>query len=234
MVLRRRARLYPVPADRRLLQHSRRFLDSQQPVENRADVEAYFSRMEGFARAMDQEIEVTRHDTAQGVSAPGFALAKTLLQMNQLRAEKTGKLQSCDVGGAAGTGSAKKAFNGEWESEGGAHRGAKGLSGAGPARSPWWKEMQKRARPDAGVWALPKGADYYRASLAQWATTDKPPEEIHKLGLAIVADHSARLDALMKKQGMTKGSVGARLEGDVCRQALSLSQHRRGQGKADR
>jgi uncharacterized protein (DUF885 family) len=73
------------------------------------------------------------------------------------------------------------------------------------------KQMQKGARHDAGVWALPKGGDYYRASLAYWATTDKKPEEIHKLGLDIVADHSAKLDALMKKQGLTKGTVGERL-----------------------
>src|SRR6185503_4583295 len=72
-------------------------------------------------------------------------------------------------------------------------------------------EMQKKTRHDAGVWALPKGADYYRASLTYWATTDKKPEEIHKLGLDIVADHTARIDAIMKKQGLTKGSVGERL-----------------------
>ena len=35
---------------------------------------------------MDQEIEMVRHDMALGVIPPDFALAKTLLQMNQLRA----------------------------------------------------------------------------------------------------------------------------------------------------
>ena len=64
---------------------------------------------------------------------------------------------------------------------------------------------------DAGVWRLPDGAAYYRASLKSWATTDKTPEEIHKLGLDVVADSTAKLDALMKAQGMTKGSVGDRL-----------------------
>ena len=73
------------------------------------------------------------------------------------------------------------------------------------------KEMQKHAVHDAGVWRLPQGADYYRASLVNWATTDKSPQEIHQLGLDVVKDHTARIDAIMKAQGMTKGTVGERL-----------------------
>ena len=73
------------------------------------------------------------------------------------------------------------------------------------------REMQKHATHDAGVWRLPDGAAYYKASLKSWATTDKSPEEIHKLGLEVVADSTAKIDALMKAQGMTKGSVGDRL-----------------------
>jgi uncharacterized protein (DUF885 family) len=71
--------------------------------------------------------------------------------------------------------------------------------------------MQKHAVHDAGVWRLPDGEAYYRASLQSWATTDRSPADIHKLGLDVVADCIAQLDMLMKAQGMTKGSVGERL-----------------------
>ena len=37
------------------------------------------------------------------------------------------------------------------------------------------------------------------------------PADIHKLGLEIVADHTAKIDAIMKKNGLTKGTVGERL-----------------------
>ena len=37
------------------------------------------------------------------------------------------------------------------------------------------------------------------------------PAEIHQTGLDIIKDHSARIDAIMKTQGLTKGSVGERL-----------------------
>jgi len=74
------------------------------------------------------------------------------------------------------------------------------------------KEMQKGASHDAGVWRLPDGEAYYRASLKSWASTDKEPAEIHRLGLEVVADTIAKLDVLMKTQGLTKGSVGQRLK----------------------
>ena len=72
--------------------------------------------------------------------------------------------------------------------------------------------MQKGAGHDAGVWRLPDGEAYYRASLKSWASTDKEPAEIHRLGLEVVADTIAKLDGLMKTQGLTKGSVGQRLK----------------------
>ena len=72
-------------------------------------------------------------------------------------------------------------------------------------------EMQKKATHDAGVWRLPDGDAYYAASLVTWATTSKKPAEIHQLGLELVKDHTARIDTLMRKLGMTQGTVGERL-----------------------
>jgi uncharacterized protein (DUF885 family) len=183
------------------------FLDSQHPIDAKADAEAYLARLEGFARAMDQESEVTRHDVGLGVVPPDFALLKTALQMGQLRAEKaeTSNLVMSLVNRAK----AKK-ITGDWAAPAGKIVAEK-VYPALDRQIALVKEMQKKARHDAGVWVLPKGADYYRASLTYWATTDKKPEEIHQLGLSIVADHTAKIDAIMKKQGLTKGTVGERL-----------------------
>src|SRR3954463_348660 len=63
------------------------FMDSQHPIENKSDADAYLARLSGFAAALDQEIEVARHDIALGVVPPDFALSKALLQMTQLRSE---------------------------------------------------------------------------------------------------------------------------------------------------
>jgi uncharacterized protein (DUF885 family) len=72
-------------------------------------------------------------------------------------------------------------------------------------------EMRKTATHDAGVWRLPEGEAYYAACLLNWATTGKKPAEIHQLGLELVKDHTARIDTLMRKVGMTQGTVGERL-----------------------
>ena len=182
-------------------------LDSQHPIETKADADAYLSRLEGFARAMDQEIEVCRHDMAMGVTAPDFALAKTLSQMVKLRGEKA---ESCNLVLSMVNRARAKKLAGDWQAAG-AKLVAEKVYPALDHQIALVKEMQKKARHDAGCWALPKGGEYYRASLTYWATTDKSPEDIHKLGLGIVADHTAKLDTLMKKQGLTKGSVGERL-----------------------
>jgi uncharacterized protein (DUF885 family) len=71
--------------------------------------------------------------------------------------------------------------------------------------------MKKKATHDAGVWRLPEGEAYYAASLVTWTTTSKKPAEIHQLGLELVKDHAARIDTLMRKLGMTQGTVGERL-----------------------
>ena len=51
----------------------------------------------------------------------------------------------------------------------------------------------------------------YGAALAQATTTPMSPDEVHKLGLAQVAEYSALLDPLLKQAGFTRGTVGERL-----------------------
>jgi uncharacterized protein (DUF885 family) len=184
------------------------FLDNQHSIETRADADAYLARLDGFGRLMDQEIDVQRHDAAQGVFAPDFALAKTLSQMKDLRAPKpedsplteslVRRAKEKNIPGAWGTWAARLVEEKVYP--------------ALERQIALVELLQQRATHDAGVWRLPDGEAYYRASLKQWATTDQSPQEIHQIGLDIVKDHSARIDALMRRNGLTKGTVGARLK----------------------
>jgi uncharacterized protein (DUF885 family) len=183
------------------------FLDTQHMIATKADADAYLARLAAFALTMDQEVEAARHDIDMGVVPPDFALAKTLSQMKDLRApapEKSSLVESLVRR------TKEKKITGDWGGQ-----AAKILKDkyypALDRQIALVMGMQKQAVHDAGVWRLPDGAAYYRASLKSWATTDKNPEEIHKLGLDVVADSAAKIDALMKSQGMTKGSVGDRL-----------------------
>jgi len=184
------------------------FLDTQHIIETKADADAYLARLEAMAITMTQEIEAARQDIGLRVVPPDFALAKTLLQMNQLRAPAPDKSTLVE---SLVRRTREKHIAGDWSSP--AAKIVKDKFYPALERQiALVKEMQKGAVHDAGVWRLPDGEAYYRASLKSWASTDKSPEEIHKLGLEVVADTTAKLDALMKTQGLTKGSVGQRLK----------------------
>ena len=185
------------------------FLDTQHTIESKADADAYLARLGGFAKSLDQEIEVTRHDMAMGVIAPDFALDKLLLAMTRLRAPDPDKSPLTEsvvrrageakLGGDYGAAAAKVVKD--------------QLYPALDRQIALVKEMRKQTTHDAGVWKLPNGEQYYRDSLTYWATTSLSPQEIHQTGMDIVRDHTAKIDAIMKTHGMTKGTVGERLAG---------------------
>jgi uncharacterized protein (DUF885 family) len=183
------------------------FLNTEHTVESSADADAYLQRLAGFAALMDQEIEVAHHDIAQGVAPPDFILSKTLTQMRLLRAPAAEKSTLTDS--IARRAQARK-IPGDFGRQA-ASIVAEKVYPALDRQIALVEQMRKGATHEAGVWRLPSGAEYYSASVLSQTTTNRKPAEIHRLGLDLVAEHSVRIDELMKKQGMTQGTVGARL-----------------------
>lgn len=64
----------------------------------------------------------------------------------------------------------------------------------------------------AGIGRLPDGAALYAVYLKQMTTTDYTAEQIHQIGLSEVARISAEMDAILKGQGLTKGTLAERLD----------------------
>jgi uncharacterized protein (DUF885 family) len=144
---------------------------------------------------------------ALGCIPPDFALAKTLDQMQKLRAIPA-------ASAVLTTSVAKRAKE-------------KGIPGdyAGQAEKivtekvypaldrqiALVKDMQAHATHDAGVWKLKDGEQYYVDSILNWTTSTLKPAEIHQMGLDVVKTYSSRIDEIMKSHGMTKGTVGERL-----------------------
>ena len=185
------------------------FLDNQHTIETKADADAYIARLAGFATRLNQEVEVARHDLAMGVTPPDFALAKTLVQMQALRAPSPDK---SSLTASVVRRTQEKKIPGDYAQQ--ASRVVKDkIYPALERQIAVVTEMQKKATHDAGVWRLSEGDAYYAASLVTWTTTSKKPAEIHQLGLELVKDHTARIDTLMRKLGMTQGTVGERLRG---------------------
>ena len=109
-------------------QQSPSFLDNQHTIETKADADAYLSRIEGFARLMDQEIDDQRHDMAMGVFAPDFALDKALGQMNDLRAPAP---EAASITQSLVTRAKAKNIPGDWQGQATKSDGRQILSRAG-------------------------------------------------------------------------------------------------------
>lgn len=73
------------------------------------------------------------------------------------------------------------------------------------------QQLLAKSRSEAGIWAQPNGADYYREAVKTLGDTDLTPAAIHQLGLDEVERINTELDALLKSQGYDQGSVAMRI-----------------------
>lgn len=184
------------------------FLDSQHAIDTTEDAEAYLSRVSAFATALDQETERMQADFAAGAVPPDFVIERTLAQMASLMepgAAGTTLVQS--VVRRAG----EKGLAGDWGSRAEAIVNAE-VFPALTRQAEALRARQAEATHDAGCWRLPDGEAFYRYGIRSYTTTELPGEEIHEIGLAQLAELSARADELLKAQGLTQGSVGQRIK----------------------
>ncbi len=65
------------------------------------------------------------------------------------------------------------------------------------------QEYAPRGRTEPGMWSLPDGAARYAAQVKVLTTTDKTPEEIHRIGLEQVAELERQMMVIARKQGFT-------------------------------
>jgi uncharacterized protein (DUF885 family) len=182
------------------------FLDAQHPVNTKADADYYLTRLEAFARNIDQETQRFQHDVAVGVIPPDFIMDKTIGNLETLRAAPAGE-----------TTLVRSITRRASEKGLGDYRQAASQIVTGPVHDALdrqiaaLKAVRPRAGHDAGVWRLPNGQAYYANALRFNTTTTYTPDEVHQIGLDQVRDLHGQLDVLLRGQGYTKGSVGERL-----------------------
>ena len=183
------------------------FLDSQHVIETRDDADAYIARLREFARTLDEATRFQQDDVRYGAFAPDFCLDLTLSQLKALRDQPVA--QTVLVQSVIRR-TKEKGIAGDWGVE--AEKiVAQEVFPALDRQISLVTGLRKAAVHDAGCWRLPQGDAYYADALVNATTTTLTPDEVHQMGLDQVADISSQIDAILKKQGMTKGSVGQRL-----------------------
>ena len=180
------------------------FLDSKHKIENAADADAYIARMKAFATVLDQESERASVDAAKGVIPSDFMVDKAIAQLQQFRAIPVE--QNVLVASAA----RRAKVYGDYDAQ-----AAKVLTGeihpALDRQIAALQAMRAKAVHDAGIGRLKDGDAFYAALLRIYTTTNKTPDEVHRLGLEEGAEIQARMDEILRKRGLTEGTVGARM-----------------------
>ncbi len=189
------------------------FLDSQHPMKTAQDAEDYLARLDAFATVLDQETARVKADAVRGVIPPTYIIERTLQQMQPLAATPppaTTLVRSIQRRAPTAEGvtpAQAAAFT------------RRAIASVRDNVQPALRRqiaaieaLKPQSTRDAGASKLPDGANYYRVALTAWTTSTMTPDEIHQMGLDIVARTTAEMDALLKAQGLTEGTVGARVQ----------------------
>ena len=183
-----------------------RFLDSDHPVRNSEDAEAYVSRLSSMPAQLDGELERVRDAAGKGLIPPDFLLDKTIAQLRH-SIEDIGK-----GGGDLVRSLARRAdrIPGDWDRQ----AADVATQAVLPALKRQLAEMElqrTRATNEAGMWARPQGDRWYAWALRASTTTDGTPDDVHARGLEELAALHARMDPILRKLGYTTGTVGDRM-----------------------
>jgi uncharacterized protein (DUF885 family) len=183
-----------------------RFLDSDHRVENAADAEAYLARLQSYAKQLEGELGRMQAARGKALVPPAFLIDKALAQLSL-------SAKNAREGGTLVESLERRTKNipGDW----GNRARAIAVQEIAPALDKQLAELQAEravAANDAGMWARPRGDEYYRWALKASTTTDMSPDDVHEMGRSELQQLHGRMDAILKSVGYTHGSVGARMK----------------------
>ena len=165
-----------------------RFLDSDHPIENAADAEAYLARLQSYAKQLDGELGRIQAARGKGLVPPAFLIDKALAQMRM-------SAKNARDGGSLVESIARrtkaKSIPGNWARA----RAAIAAQEIAPALDRQIAELEaqrKVAKDDAGMWARPNGDEFYRWALKASTTTNMTPDEVHAMGQSELEELHAR------------------------------------------
>jgi uncharacterized protein (DUF885 family) len=184
------------------------FLDTDHPIENRSDAEAYLARLAQYPQQLDGELERMKAARDKGLVPPGFLVGKALSQIAI-------SLKAARSGGSLVDSLVKrtkaKGIGGDWD----VLARALVTRQVAPALERQIDELEAQravATDIAGMWSRPHGDEYYRWALRASTTTILSPDEVHRMGLEHLAELQGRMDPILKSLGYAQGSVGERMQ----------------------
>jgi uncharacterized protein (DUF885 family) len=183
-----------------------RFLDSEHPIDNASDADAYLARLESYAKQLDGELGRMKAARDVGLVPPAFLIDKALSQMAL-------SIKGAREGGTLVESIERrtKTIPGNWADR----ARAIAVQKVAPALERQLQELQTErgvATNVPGISSRPHGEDFYRWALKAATTTTMSPDEIHEMGRTELRELHARMDAILKQVGYSQGSVGQRMQ----------------------
>ncbi len=190
-----------------------RLFSGQMPINNKHELDTFFSRLSRFDEALEQVSEQMRADAQRGVVPPSFALEAivdasrefTRIRTNEnpiyvFAAEKIDALDELT----------------ETERGGARRKLAAILSDqVRPAMHEYANTadlLGLNASNEAGVWRLENGAELYQIALDNYGADGLTADEIHDIGLSEVARIHSEMDVILSEQGYSEGTIGQRMQ----------------------
>ena len=172
-------------------------LQNTHPIDTRADAEAYIERLEGLEEVLDGLAARFAQRAEAGVLPPAFAFPAVI-------SDATAMASGAPITESANDNALWDDFRSKVAEAGLEDREELESRAADALRGPFRRgfdallgeleRLQVRATSNHGVWALPRGEEYYRNRVAHHTTLDLSPEEVHQIGL----DEVARIQAEMR------------------------------------
>ena len=185
-----------------------KFLDTDHPIENASDAEAYLTRLAQYPKQLDGELERMKAARGQGLVPPNFLIDKAISQLTL--AAKNAHEGDGIVDSLVKRTKAKN-IAGDWDA-----RARKLVSSeVAPALERQIDELKAErasATDVAGMWSRPHGAEFYAWALKASTTTNMSPDEVHAMGIEQLNELQGRMDPILKSLGYTQGSVGERMK----------------------
>ncbi|MEO8352754.1 MAG: DUF885 family protein [Chthoniobacteraceae bacterium] len=188
------------------------FLDSRHPLKSAEDATDYLKRLSGYAVVLDQESARIEADAERGVIPPDFVVDGAIKQLATFAAFKpteTVLVSSLargvkDISKIDALAAADLVARAEQIT-------AEEILPAYRRQIAALEAVRSKAPHEPGIWRVDGGDKYYAACLKTSTTTDLTPDQVHEMGLQLVARFSAEADPLLKSLGYDEGTVGERL-----------------------
>jgi uncharacterized protein (DUF885 family) len=191
------------------------FMATQHPIDVAKDADNYIARLNKFPLKFAQTLEGLRAREEAKIIPPRFVVEKVLDEMQRFVAaapkdnllytsfaDKLGKV-SPDVIAA----DKRPQLLSDVE-----HAIAASVYPAYQQFIEYYTVLLPKVTTNNGVWALPDGEAFYAWAVRQHTTTEMTADQVFALGQSEVARIEAEMDAILREQGLTEGTIGDRVQ----------------------